>query len=41
MNKTFKLSLVTILTSAAMTANAGISIIDTNEGNFSVGGTLN
>ncbi|CAE6946538.1 hypothetical protein ACOMICROBIO_NCLOACGD_04085 [Vibrio sp. B1ASS3] len=40
MNNTFKLSLAAVLVSTAMTANAGISIVDNEEGNFSVGGNV-
>ncbi|WP_261835930.1 carbohydrate porin [Vibrio ishigakensis] len=40
MKNTFKLSLAAILVSSAMTANAGISIVDNEEGNFSIGGNV-
>ncbi|GAM63198.1 putative glycoporin [Vibrio ishigakensis] len=40
MKNTFKLSLAAILVSSAMTANAGISIVDSEEGNFSIGGNV-
>lgn len=40
MKNTFKLSLAAVLVSSAMAANAGISIVDTEEGNFSVGGNV-
>ncbi|WP_434529385.1 carbohydrate porin [Vibrio sp. K4] len=40
MNNTIKLSLAAVLVSTAMTANAGISIVDNEEGNFSVGGNV-
>ncbi|MFA0159181.1 carbohydrate porin [Vibrio sp. 10N.261.46.A3] len=40
MKSTFKLSLATVLVSSAMGAHAGIAIVDTEEGNFSVGGNV-
>ncbi|MFB9215199.1 carbohydrate porin [Vibrio sinaloensis] len=40
MNNTFKLTLAAMLVSTAISAHAGISIIDTEEGNFSVGGNV-
>jgi hypothetical protein len=40
MKNTFKLSLAAVLVSAAMGANAGISIVDNETGNFSIGGDV-
>lgn len=40
MKNTFKLSLAAVLVSAAMGANAGISIVDNEQGNFSIGGDV-
>ncbi|MGF1748593.1 carbohydrate porin [Vibrio cionasavignyae] len=40
MKNTFKLSLAAILVSTAMGANAGISIVDNETGNFSIGGDV-
>ncbi|MDK9759520.1 carbohydrate porin, partial [Vibrio sp. D173a] len=40
MKNTLKMSLAAASVMAAMTANAGISIVDTEEGNFSVGGNV-
>lgn len=40
MKSTFKLSLAAVLVSSAMGAHAGIAIVDTEEGNFSVGGNV-
>lgn len=40
MKNTFKLSLAAVLVSTAMAANAGISIVDNEEGNFSIGGDV-
>ncbi len=40
MKTTFKLSLSAVLVSSAMAANAGISIVDSEEGNFSIGGNV-
>lgn len=40
MKHTFKLSLAAVLVSSAMAANAGISIVDSEEGNFSIGGNV-
>ncbi|CDU00734.1 conserved exported hypothetical protein [Vibrio coralliirubri] len=40
MKSTFKLFLATVLVSSAMGAHAGIAIVDTEEGNFSVGGNV-
>ncbi|WP_117234169.1 carbohydrate porin [Vibrio maerlii] len=40
MKNTFKLSLAAVLVSSAMAANAGISIVDSEEGNFSIGGNV-
>ncbi|MEZ8721944.1 carbohydrate porin [Vibrio pomeroyi] len=40
MKSTFKLSLAAVLVSSAMGAHAGIAIVDTEEGNFSVGGDV-
>ncbi len=36
----YKISLLSILMSTAISANAGISIVDSNEGKFSVGGNV-
>ncbi|PCD89008.1 carbohydrate porin [Vibrio mediterranei] len=40
MKNTFKLSLAAVLVSSAMAANAGISIADSETGNFSIGGDV-
>ena len=40
MKNTFKLSLAAVLVSSAMAANAGISIVDNEQGNFSIGGDV-
>ncbi|WP_060980730.1 carbohydrate porin [Vibrio splendidus] len=40
MKSTFKLSLAAVLVTSAMGAHAGIAIVDTEEGNFSVGGNV-
>ncbi|MCF4172333.1 carbohydrate porin [Vibrio sp. McD22-P3] len=40
MKNTFKLSLAAVLVSSAMAANAGISIVDNETGNFSIGGDV-
>lgn len=40
MKNTFKLSLAAVLISSAMAANAGISIVDNEKGNFSIGGDV-
>ncbi len=40
MKNTFKLSLAAVLISSAMAANAGISIVDNEQGNFSIGGDV-
>ncbi len=40
MKNIFKLSAAAIFVSTAMTANAGISIVDNEQGNFSVGGNV-
>ncbi|MGR5092088.1 carbohydrate porin [Vibrio maritimus] len=40
MKNTFKLSLAAVLVSTAMAANAGISIVDNEQGNFSIGGDV-
>ncbi len=40
MNNKFKVSLTAALVSTAMFANAGISIVDNENGNFSIGGDV-
>jgi len=40
MKKTFKLSLAATLVASAMTANAGIYLIDSDKGHFSIGGNV-
>jgi hypothetical protein len=40
MKNTLKLSLAAVLVSAAMGANAGINIVDNEQGNFSIGGDV-
>lgn len=40
MNNTFKLSLAAVIVSTAISANAGISVIDNDKGNFSIGGNV-
>ncbi|MDG3086028.1 carbohydrate porin [Vibrio hannami] len=40
MKKAFNLSIAAILVSSAMAAHAGISIVDSEEGNFSIGGNV-
>lgn len=40
MKNLFKLSFAAVLVSAAMQANAGISIVDNEQGNFAIGGNI-